>query len=207
MTHEDRGIHWPRENFPSKDRLIELPPLALASTIQLTQGRARAIQAGGHVGLWPLELSKHFAEVYTFEPHPDLFLCLVRNVPSNVIPINAVLGRTPGTAPFLARGGTGGVSCVSPAVTKDTINVARVVVDDLALDACDLIVLDIEGSELEALLGAKNTIEKFSPVLHLEVWNSMEKNKLGRTEDLFALLDLWGYRQVGETGKDRIYVR
>ena len=41
-------------------------------------------------------------------------------------------------------------------------------IDDLALDQCDLIMLDVESYELKALKGAVETLEKFGPVVFAE---------------------------------------
>lgn len=43
-----------------------------------------------------------------------------------------------------------------------------ITVDSLQLDACDLLCLDIEGSEPLALRGAEQTIRKFRPVIMFE---------------------------------------
>jgi hypothetical protein len=47
-------------------------------------------------------------------------------------------------------------------------SVSTIAIDDLYLTACDLIILDIEGSEPFALEGARATIDKFKPVIMVE---------------------------------------
>ena len=51
-------------------------------------------------------------------------------------------------------------------IAGDSVEVRTV--DGLGLDACDLIWLDIEGAEADAIKGAMATIEKFSPIIVLE---------------------------------------
>ena len=38
-----------------------------------------AVQAGGHVGLWPLRIARSFGEVHTFEAEEALYKALVSN--------------------------------------------------------------------------------------------------------------------------------
>jgi len=79
-------------------------------------------------------------------------------------------------------------------------------IDDIVLDSCDAIVLDIEGQELNALHGAEETIEEFSPVLMLEVKDHIKKG--GCTEaELTEYLGSIGYKKVGGKAHDSIYTR
>jgi len=78
--------------------------------------------------------------------------------------------------------------------------------DDIVLDSCDAIVLDIEGQELNALHGAEETIEEFSPVLMLEVKDHIKKG--GCTEaELTEYLGSIGYKKVDGKAHDSIYTR
>ena len=38
------------------------------------------VQAGGHLGYWPLMLAKKFAHVVTFEPEPYAYAALAKNI-------------------------------------------------------------------------------------------------------------------------------
>jgi FkbM family methyltransferase len=125
-----------------------------------------AIQAGGAMGMWAKRMSQKFKVVYTFEPTPQSFHCLNHNCPEeNVVKMQAALGNqkqlvemkyheNPNNyGAFMAHGG--GI-------------VPTLRIDDLGLEALDLLMLDIEGHELYALKGAEETIKKFSPVIVVE---------------------------------------
>jgi hypothetical protein len=71
-------------------------------------------------------------------------------------------------------------------------NIPTIRIDDLGLPVCDFIHLDIEGFEGEALLGGLNTINKFKPLIGLELKDHGEKFGWPETKILDLLKDL-GY--------------
>ena len=61
--------------------------------------RSVAVQAGGCMGMYPRLLSDMFNAVYTFEPDPLNFHCLVANCQrDNIVKMNAALGERPARA-------------------------------------------------------------------------------------------------------------
>jgi hypothetical protein len=70
-----------------------------------------------------------------------------------------------------------------------TVAIQKISLDALALPRVDMIKLDIQGMELEALEGAQNTIERSHPII------LVESVKAGR-ERLRAFLDERGYKVV-----------
>ena len=150
------------------------------------------VQAGGNVGVYPLALADAFERVITFEPDDENLSCLMRNATRpNIAIYKAALGKAAGTCSVQVVEGD---NCGAHKTVPDGL-VPVMTIDDLGLDACDLIWLDIEGSEADAIEGARATIEKFSPIVVLE-----EKG-LGR------LADLPGYKRVMKIGNDTVYRR
>lgn len=160
------------------------------------------VQAGGNCGVWPKFLSGVFQTVYTFEPDPTNFLFLCKNVPEkNVIKFNAALGY-----------GRRCISTVLPAHEKDNVGALQcedggvipvLHIDDLGLPACDLIQLDIEGMELLALMGGRQTIEKYSPVIMIEDKGLSEKYGYKQGEAI-SYLQAMGYQIVESVKRDII---
>lgn len=70
---------------------------------------------------------------------------------------------------------------------KPMLSVRTVRLDSLGLDRCDLIKLDVEGMELEALRGGAELIRRHKPILFVE----HIKSDKGALE---CLLKEWGYR-------------
>lgn len=126
------------------------------------------VQAGGHWGLWPRQLADVFSRVYTFEPNPLAFGALALNTLdlTNVYRYAAALGASRGMISLeVNTRNYGGTRVVSEG---GRFRVPVVLVDDLGLDACDLIYLDVEGYEFQALLGAENTLLHYKPVIAFE---------------------------------------
>jgi len=166
------------------------------------------IQAGGAVGAWPITYAKHFDEVYTFEPNPALIECFERNLveyPENKDKI------------VLNTHGLWNEECFGEMVEHQANNmgawyfkpeedgsIAVHTIDSYALDNVDLIQLDIEGGEYEALLGAVETIKKWKPMLCIEL--KMTQAFYGRTvEDVYCLLHKLGYETHSVFGRDQLW--
>jgi len=85
----------------------------------------------------------------------------------NVEIANAGLSDEIGTARLDLSEGVGSASITNDYGGEDVIEIETTTIDTLveqfSLDRVDFIKLDIEGAELKALYGAKNTIEKLKP--------------------------------------------
>ena len=161
------------------------------------------VQAGGNCGLYPMLFSQYFSRVYTFEPDPLNFHCLVNNCQvSNIYKFNAALGET-NKLVHVYNGNEGNVGChtigddPSKNISWTAMHsfIPTFTIDQLALDHCDLIQLDCEGYEPNVILGAMDTIERFKPVISLETTN-------GETE---AMLNQFGYTYKLSVGSDKIF--
>lgn len=133
-----------------------------------------AIQAGGACGIWPRALAKHFELVYTYEPDKLNYWCLHMNCakePVKIRPVNAALGEREGHVNVMldkSEQGNVGAYYTMDAVPGIGSSVPRLLIDKEPLPFCDLICLDIEGREVEALRGAHKTIERFKPFIMIE---------------------------------------
>jgi len=124
------------------------------------------VQAGGNTGVWPKRLGQRFEAVYTFEPEPDNFYCLVNNCPEeNIITIQAALGNEHGR---VGMGYPEGRRNMGACNVKGTGLIPTLRIDDFRFAYCDLIQMDIEGYESHAIAGAQDTIHRCRPVLMIE---------------------------------------
>lgn len=188
---------WPKTDHGLWNIRYELGEEQIPKIMRHVKARRICVQAGGALGMAPLIYSGHFETVYTFEPNPVNFYFLNLNVRKpNVIKINAILGAKHGLA------GIGdnpdetnrGIFTVKPEGIIPTFTI-----DDLELPVCDLIHMDMEGFEINALRGAVKTIIRYSPVIVGEGIN-------GR-QDCHDFLTEFGYKYVENVVSDSIYVK
>jgi FkbM family methyltransferase len=200
---DDDGVWW----WPSNDtkcwdglhRWIDVPD----GVMEYVPEKNVMVQAGGNSGLYVKKYAKKFKTVYTFEPFPELFECLVRNVNEpNVIKIQACVGNSHTLVNmeehFEGDAGGGHVG------TSRGI-VPTFLIDDLNLPECNLIHLDIEGYEPFALEGARETILRCKPIIAIEnceKWLNRYGKGLGDIEDILVGC---GYRYIGSVKGDRVY--
>ncbi len=159
-----------------------------------------AVQAGGNVGVMAKMLAEHFGSVYTFEPDPANWDCLVDNIDgvANIIARPAGLGSKRGTYDLAREAGNCGATYLAPSAGSSEAPQAPVIrLDDLNLEACDLLILDVEGYELEALKGARETIAKFKPIIAVEENRLSERYGTRRGACLDWLVDTFDYGVVG----------
>lgn len=164
-------------------------------------GNKVVIQAGGNCGMQVIKFAEFFDTVYTFEPDPVNFHCLVNNLNyNNVIKLQCCLGDSHKLVSMnKLEGATGGFY-----VNQNFGNIPTLRVDDLNLSSCDFIQLDVEGYQLFALRGAINTIQKFKPVISIELdW--VERYNFSHKDIINFLINL-GYEKVSSYTSDHIYV-
>lgn len=152
------------------------------------------VQAGGNQGMYPRLLSDMFQHVYTFEPDPLNFHCLVGNCQSdNIHKFNAALGASHAMV-NVNRHTMENVGCHTVTENADAFT-PQLMIDDLELPTCDFIWLDIEGYEYNALLGARRTIDKFKPAVMVE----------RGSDQIASYLLEWGYQIRGTSHADTMY--
>lgn len=140
------------------------------------------IDCGAHCGFWTLTLAKSFSKVYSFEPCKETFnaLCggIAINDYNNIERYNVAVGNLNQIGQkqlnIVSSGDGGGNSLYNYLNTpiKNTESIWCNILDNYKYEGnVSLIKIDVEGNELETLQGAKNLIEKYKPVLIIEIWN------------------------------------
>jgi len=157
------------------------------------------LDIGANIGLTALAFSRMADRVHAFEPSPTTFAFLRQNTAgSDAIALhNFGLGDHAGQfeltfSPSSRAGGfVSGTTRVSGGHVTEKIDVRRL--DDLAadldLDALAFVKIDVEGFEGGVLQGGRETIERFKPVVALEL-NHWCLNAFQRTSvpDFFDFL-------------------
>lgn len=165
-----------------------------AFTFATVGRRVVCVQAGGNCGIYPLLLADHFKRVYTFEPDPLNFYCLVNNCQNdNIVKFQSALGAEPRMASVHRKTPSNIGAHVVIYYEKPRIPVLTI--DSFNLESCDFIQLDVEGQELSVLIGAELTIKKFKPVISAERADS----------SIDQFLKMFGYGRVDVAIVDVIY--
>lgn len=170
--------------------------------LQIAKPGATVVEVGSNIGAHTIPLARACrpGALYAFEPQRRIFqiLCanLVLNDIDNVVALPQACGPHAGTVTippqdYGAEGNFGGVSVRPPGGPGEQAPLVRL--DDLALSACELLKIDAEGSELDVLAGAADTIARLRPILYVE-------NDRPRTQRrLIATIAAMGYRLYWHT--------
>lgn len=201
---KDNFWYWPKIDNASWNGQLDCIDLA-DKIMPYVDEKKIMVQAGGNCGLILSKFVDRFETVYTFEPEPVNFYCLNLNITNkNVIKFQSCLGSDSETVSInhIYPGGTDiGGSHVTGVGKTPTITI-----DSLNLPYCNLIQLDVEGYELKALMGAKQTINKFKPVLCVEVYDGWLNRYQHTGQDLINFIIELGYEEVETYKMDKIFV-
>jgi FkbM family methyltransferase len=170
------------------------------------------VQAGGAFGMYPIRLSHHFDNVITFEPFEMNRRAMIANIQrmehfeGGPLPIhvrefalydtNTMVRMTYPRPTDRAR------SNGAMQVADERGEIPTTMLDLFQFEDLGLIWLDIEGSELRALLGAEETIKEHRPVVVIEE-REFQKNYSVTPR---KWLEQRGYRFVGKTHADAVMV-
>lgn len=146
----------------------------LDAAMKYVKGYMVAVDGGAHIGTWTKIMSRYFDNVLSFEPAADTFECLKWNKENqrwpNITLYQQALGSQPGRCKMTLEGfdraillKNTGARFVRPGNEVDVITL-----DSLNLKHLDFLKLDVEGSEVSALMGAMDTLNRLRPVVLFE---------------------------------------
>jgi FkbM family methyltransferase len=173
---------------------------------------AVAIDCGANIGVHTLEwarLMTGWGDVYAFEAQEKLYYALAGNIALNnflnvrarLAAVGAACGMLPiphvdycipssfGSLELIKRVDT---EYIGQPIDYDRValHVEMLTIDSLNLERIDLIKIDVEGMEMQVLLGAANSIRRCKPHLIIEI---IKSNRALIADFLNAL----GYRAFG----------
>lgn len=164
---------------------------------ELLQPGDTVVEVGANIGAHTVGLCKMVGptgRVIAIEPQRVLYGLLFKNLfqngCSNSTPVHAACGRGPGVlsvpvVDYSKAGNFGGIA-MEPGGPGEAVPV--ITVDSLGLDDLKLLKIDVEGMELEVLLGARETIRAKRPLLYVE------NDREDRSAELIACIHDMGYR-------------
>jgi len=194
------GWVWPKDDSNCWNYMMSHPDLPKKISSHVHRKNV-CIQAGGNAGFYVKQYADCFSTVYTFEPEPLNFYCLNRNITNqNVFKFQSCIGNSRDLVKLKIKAKNRGKNHVAGAGDIPTL-----LIDDLNLNECNLIHLDIEGYEFFALKGAANTIKRCRPVIVFEYFEKcIEKFNYSLT-DVELFLSKLGYKLVQTYNEERVY--
>jgi len=171
------------------------------------------IDIGANIGITTVAIAKRIGrgdKLYSFEPIPEYFNILKKNISSNglgnvKVHELAVTDRV-GEAYFYQKGLSSGI-VFEEGVEKFEVSTTTVdrFLSDEEIERIDVINMDCEGSELLALKGAKETLRKNKVKIFCEIHHDFLKQLGQSIEDLVEYLQSLEF-QVQSVSLDNLKV-
>lgn len=144
---------------------------------ELVDPARAAIDAGANRGVWTHQLAALCPRVYAFEPNPKMFAILDAARPANAVVRQIALSDRAGVAslnvPRSARGFSNQHASLesnwSGAQAFGMVEVVTARIDDLDLEPCGFIKIDVEGHEAAVVAGAAALIARDRPTMLIEL--------------------------------------
>jgi FkbM family methyltransferase len=178
------------------------------------------IECGCHIGTHTVKLASLCDKIYGFEPMPETYEILTKNMLINNID-NAILyklgvSNKPGVTKYswISENNPGASGLENNPMGKPTyinatsknIDVNLTTIDLLSLNKLDFIKIDVEGYERLVIEGAMNTIKRCKPIIVMEIWKDHFGGvDINYTKELFKNLIDIGYTIVQISGPDFLF--
>ena len=154
------------------------------------------IDIGSQFGFWTRPLLKKFKTVHCFEPNTLFRECFLKNIPLDNVTLhpyglsnNEHMAHQHKDSQVL-RMGKGSIQCRT--------------LDSFKLDTVDFIKIDVDGFEDKVLVGAKQTITKFNPVINIEM-KRMKRPLV--VHNCSNFLKKRGYKMVHIVKSDEVWIK
>lgn len=162
------------------------------------------IDIGANFGLYSVFVSKKFynCDIHSFEPLPETFEILKKNIKhnkaANIKINNKGLSYEKGELYFTNDKYAGNHIVMNPKstqnLTKVDVEILDKYVENNGIKQIDFIKCDVEGAELLVLRGAKETIEKYHPIILIEIYDEWTQRFGHTANDVIEYLLSFGYK-------------
>ena len=213
-TMPDYETHYPQEFVIHQTNHYQVRQRQEA--LDLCDRWRHCIDIGANIGLWGRDFCARFERVSMFEPDAMNRHCLEANCAQYTNHTIYPYGLYSTAQQSTLYGGDhtcGNKSVIREAIMElsddksnwitETPCELRVL-DEFAFEEVDFMKLDTQGSELEILRGAVDTIARCSPTICVEITqkNTAQRQEAQRIVDWLSSI---GYQPVGGFKKDRVF--
>ena len=203
--------------------------ILLIARIQKKYDLKHCLNIGCHIGTLALPLSKYIKKVTAIEAYPPTFEHLNENIKlndiTNIESINLAVGNKNQEIYFLdesndrIKNNTGGMHVItdedieydrlsSGIHSKKIINQMKRL-DDTNIKEFDILIIDVEGKEHELLLGGKEKILEYKPIILIEIWGNKKRQQENMTttnEEVIDHIKNLKYKLVSRFGDNYIFL-
>jgi len=203
--------------------------ILLIARIQKKYDLKHCVNIGCHIGTLALPLSKYIKKVTAIEAYPPTFEHLNENIKlndiTNIESINLAVGNKNQEIYFLdesndrIKNNTGGMHVITEEDIKyhrlsSGIHSKKIInqmkrLDDTNIKEFDILIIDVEGKEHELLLGGKEKILEYKPIILIEIWGNkkrQQENMTTTSEELIDHIKNLKYKLVSRFGDNYIFL-
>lgn len=203
---EYRGIFLPdiEEHLcehirPSHKRYEELPDgratyqrFKYRRGLEFVKERKVFVDVGAHVGLWSMQAEFDFEQIIAFEPCPEHLEIFPHNMRKNTYTLHPVaLGARAGSVGLGFEDHSTGGTHIS-----GTGDIEMRTLDSFGIERIDLMKIDVEGYELDVVVGGMETIKRCRPVMIVEQKGRDASNHGREKNEALAYLLSLGMREL-----------
>jgi FkbM family methyltransferase len=160
------------------------------------------LDIGANIGKYTVMQSKRYKNVHSFEPIPETHDALRKNTINlkNVTLHKVAAWNKEETLTFYIKNNPGGNSSEMLELYHDTLNVQAIDLDTYmnGIIGVDLIKIDIEGAEPQALEGMRQIIKINKPIMIIEI---LEENE----QTVYSFMAEMGYRLVQKNKRNHLW--
>ncbi len=183
--HIERGISEP---YPNHIRIVK-------NYLREFPDKNRTyLDIGGHIGTTALPYSRLFNTVYVYEPMPDNYAFLDKNIKhnnrTNITAIPKGVYNEDCRGDILPHGSNSGCYYFSK---KETGAIECTSIDKGGYTNVDFIKVDVEGAEMFVLQGGLETIKTWKPLIQLEINGLSERLYNISGESIHDMMKSLGY--------------
>lgn len=169
------------------------------------------LDCGAHIGSFSYVASKKASLIFAFEPLPLTYNLLTKNITlwdiKSIIPVKKCIFSSNKKINLLfdlyrIDGSTLIKSRAKKLISPKTIKTECITIDNFVkkknLRKIDFIKMDIEGSEIEAIRGARNVIKKFKPRMAIAAYH-FSQDKIRIPEFILSIRSDYKYKLVNKS--------
>ena len=155
------------------------------------------LDIGANIGNHSLFFSDYFRDIHSYEPNPIAFEVLKINskLVTNIQCYNFGLSSLNKESSIIINENNIGGSKIDKNLLSTGIDITLKKLDDINnnnFNKINLIKIDVEGHELDVLIGAKNTIKQHSPII---IFEQHEIDFCNENNKVIDLIRSYGYKK------------